>query len=353
VIKKVLILLSLSILLEVGGISKHTVQAESLVDLDTQNHNAALPPTTKTTEPKFPNTSTLSNNLVQVSQDIQENTEAIQAADKSQNEHQVDIQNLEKDIQVVKERLENRTTILKERALAYQHSDKQLTYIEVLLEASSLNDFLDRVGAVAAFAEADQVLIEQQKSEQQEYARKQANLNKKLTSLAELTDNLKIRRIQLEKKQAEFKQMALQLEASPSHIVNPINAQNGYVHTVINAGRKYIGNSVYVFGGGRTASDIAQGRFDCSGFVHWAFSQAGIEIGRDTSSIKNDGRQVSAANIQPGDLVFFDTYKKDGHVGIYIGDGKFIGSQSSTGVAIADMTKGYWKTVFNGQVIRI
>ena len=352
-IKKVLILLSLSILLEVGGISKHTVQAESLVDLDTQNHNAALPPTTKTTEPKFSNASTLSNNLVQVSQDIQENTEAIQAADKSQNELQVDIQNLEKDIQVVKERLENRTTILKERALAYQHSDKQLTYIEVLLEASSLNDFLDRVGAVAAFAEADEVLIEQQKSEPQEYVRKQANLNKKLTALAELTDNLKIRRTQLEKKQAEFKQMALQLEASPSHIVNPINAQNGYVHTVINAGRKYIGNSVYVFGGGRTASDIAQGRFDCSGFVHWAFSQAGIEIGRDTSSIKNDGRHVSAANMQPGDLVFFDTYKKDGHVGIYIGNGKFIGSQSSTGVAIADMTKGYWKNVFNGQVIRI
>ncbi|WP_255286516.1 MULTISPECIES: NlpC/P60 family protein [unclassified Bacillus (in: firmicutes)] len=333
--------------------SIHKVQAESLVDLDTQNHNAALPPAPKTTEPKFPNTSTLSNNLVQVSQDIQENTEAIRAADKSQNELQVDIQNLEKDIQVVKVRLEKRTTILKERALAYQQSDKQLTYIEVLLEASSLNDFLDRVGAVAAFAEADQVLIEQQKSEQQEYARKQANLNKKLTSLAELTDNLKIRRTQLEKKQAEFKQMALQLEASPSHIVNPINAQNGYVHTVINAGRKYIGDSVYVFGGGRTASDIAQGRFDCSGFVHWAFSQAGIEIGRDTSSIKNDGRQVSAANMQPGDLVFFDTYKKDGHVGIYIGDGKFIGSQSSTGVAIADMTKGYWKSVFNGQVIRI
>ncbi len=57
--------------------------------------------------------------------------------------------------------------------------------------------------------------------------------------------------------------------------------------------------------------------------------------------------------MKPGDVVFFDTYKTDGHVGIYIGDGKFIGAQSSTGVAIADMSKGYWKEKFNGRVKRI
>ncbi len=128
---------------------------------------------------------------------------------------------------------------------------------------------------------------------------------------------------------------------------------NEYISTVTTAGSKYIGNSVYVFGGGRNANDIARGRFDCSGFVHWAFAQADIEIGSHTDSIKKGGRQVSPQEMQPGDLVFFDTYKRDGHVGIYLGDGKFIGSQSSTGVAIADMTKGYWKNAFKGRVIRI
>lgn len=54
-----------------------------------------------------------------------------------------------------------------------------------------------------------------------------------------------------------------------------------------------------------------------------------------------------------GDLVFFDTYKKNGHVGIYVGNGKFIGSQSSTGVAIADMSSGYYKKHFNGVVRRV
>lgn len=52
-------------------------------------------------------------------------------------------------------------------------------------------------------------------------------------------------------------------------------------------------------------------------------------------------------------MVFFDTYKKDGHVGIYVGNGKFIGAQSSTGVAEVDMTKGYWKEKFSGHVRRV
>lgn len=361
-IKKVLILLTLFILLTAAGvdITKSKVQAETLIDLQTDHNNPALPPSTHTADSTFQKTSKLNNKLVQVSQDIQATTQAMKTADKNQKVLQVDIQNLEKDIQAAKKVMEKRSTILKERALAYQHSDKQVTYLEVLLGSSSLSDFLNRVGAVAAIAEADRNLIKQQESEQQIYVKKQANLSKKLTMLAQLKDNLKIRKTQLEKKQAEIKQIAQQLKVvakkvAPiqSHIVTPVYSKNGYIHTVINAGRKYIGNSDYVFGGGRTSDDIANGRFDCSGFVHWSFAQAGIEIGRNTNAIKKAGRQVSPANMQPGDLVFFDTYKKDGHVGIYIGNGKFIGSQSSTGVAIADMTEGYWKDAFKGQVIRI
>jgi len=122
---------------------------------------------------------------------------------------------------------------------------------------------------------------------------------------------------------------------------------------VITAGYKYIGNSTYKFGGGRTASDIANGLFDCSAFVSWAYSQGGYSIPASTDALKNYGKQVSYSDIQPGDLVFFDTYKKDGHVGIYIGGGKFIGSQSSNGVEIVSMSNSYWKSVFNGRVVRI
>ncbi len=131
------------------------------------------------------------------------------------------------------------------------------------------------------------------------------------------------------------------------------STQNKNIQTVISAGNKYIGNSVYVFGGGRTQADIAAGRFDCSGFVSWAFRQGGYSVPASTDALKGAGRQIPTSQMQPGDMVFFDTYKKDGHVGIYVGGGKFIGSQSSTGVAIASLKSGYWKQKFNGRVVRV
>ena len=130
----------------------------------------------------------------------------------------------------------------------------------------------------------------------------------------------------------------------------PSSANTG---SAITAGYKYIGNSTYKFGGGRTASDIANGLFDCSAFVAWAYKQAGVNLPASTDALKNAGRQVSDSQKQPGDLVFFNTYKTDGHVGIYVGGGKFIGSQSSTGVAIANMESGYWAGVYNGRVVRV
>lgn len=95
---------------------------------------------------------------------------------------------------------------------------------------------------------------------------------------------------------------------------------------------------------------------DCSSFVQWAFNQTGIELDSrtvSTETLKQLGKPISINEVKPGDLVFFDTYKKDGHVGIYLGDGKFIGAQPSTGVGIVDMTEGYWEKVFHGRVNRI
>ncbi|WP_430791134.1 coiled-coil domain-containing protein [Virgibacillus flavescens] len=130
-------------------------------------------------------------------------------------------------------------------------------------------------------------------------------------------------------------------------------APGGGIQTAMTAGYKYIGNSTYVFGGGRSASDIRNGYFDCSGFVSWAFRQGGISLPASTSGLSGVGQKVSYSNAQPGDLVFFNTYKTNGHVGIYLGGGKFIGSQSSTGVAVASMNSSYWSNVFTGHVRRV
>ncbi|NRD81030.1 C40 family peptidase [Bacillus sp. BRMEA1] len=126
---------------------------------------------------------------------------------------------------------------------------------------------------------------------------------------------------------------------------------------VTTVGDRWIGHSTYVFGGGRNQSDINSGRFDCSSFVHWAFGQIGVNLGdlssTSTDTLNNLGIKVPYNQAQPGDIVFFDTYKVNGHVGIYLGNGKFIGCQSSSGVAIADMTKSYWAQRFSGNVRRL
>lgn len=120
-------------------------------------------------------------------------------------------------------------------------------------------------------------------------------------------------------------------------------AASGGIQTAINAGFGHLGTP-YVWGGKGPSG------FDCSGFVSWAFAQGGISIPSSTSALAGTGTKVSASDMQPGDIVFFNTYKTNGHVGIYLGGGKFIGAQNSTGLAVADMTSGYWADTFAGHV---
>ncbi|MFD2208382.1 NlpC/P60 family protein [Virgibacillus halophilus] len=124
---------------------------------------------------------------------------------------------------------------------------------------------------------------------------------------------------------------------------NPAPAAHG--GSAISAGYSVVGTP-YVWGG------KSPGGFDCSGFVSWAYGQAGVSLPSSTSAMSGVGTKVSYSNIKPGDLVFFNTYKHDGHVGIYVGGGNFIGAQDS-GVGVASMNNSYWKSVFSGHVRRV
>lgn len=125
---------------------------------------------------------------------------------------------------------------------------------------------------------------------------------------------------------------------------------------VADVGRQWIGRSTYVFGGGRTQSDIARGIFDCSSFVRWAFEQVGMNVGdlggTSTETLNKIGTKVSPNDMKAGDVIFFDTYKHDGHVGIVIDKNSFIGCQTNKGVSIEDLNNPYWKKVFSGHVRR-
>ena len=133
-------------------------------------------------------------------------------------------------------------------------------------------------------------------------------------------------------------------------------SSNQIIETVIEAGMKWVGKSPYVWGGGRTQADVDAGRFDCSSFVHYCYAEAGIQLGDRASvvtfSLVNMGEKIDPKDMQRGDLIFFDTYTINGHIGIYLGDNKFLHDGTSTGVTVSELT-GYYKEKFNGNVRRI
>ncbi|WP_047541156.1 C40 family peptidase [Methylotenera versatilis] len=91
--------------------------------------------------------------------------------------------------------------------------------------------------------------------------------------------------------------------------------------------------------------------FDCSGFVRYVFSQAtNLSLPPTARAISQIGKTVKKDELQPGDLVFFNTLKSAfSHVGIYMGDNKFIHAPS-TGktVRVESMKSSYWAKRFNG-----
>ena len=91
--------------------------------------------------------------------------------------------------------------------------------------------------------------------------------------------------------------------------------------------------------------------FDCSGFVRYVFSQAtNLTLPPTARAIAQIGKTVKKQELQPGDLVFFNTMKSAfSHVGIYMGDNKFIHAPSSgKTVRVENMNNGYWASRFNG-----
>jgi cell wall-associated NlpC family hydrolase len=91
--------------------------------------------------------------------------------------------------------------------------------------------------------------------------------------------------------------------------------------------------------------------FDCSGFVRYVFSQAtNLALPPTARAISQIGKTVSKDELQPGDLVFFNTLKTAfSHVGIYIGDNKFVHApRAGAAVRVESMQTGYWAKRFNG-----
>lgn len=91
--------------------------------------------------------------------------------------------------------------------------------------------------------------------------------------------------------------------------------------------------------GGTTKQGI-----DCSAFMQTAFSSVyGVELPRSTAEQRYLGQQINKSELQKGDLVFF---RRNNHVGVYIGNNQFMHASTSQGVTISSLDEDYWARTY-------
>ena len=94
----------------------------------------------------------------------------------------------------------------------------------------------------------------------------------------------------------------------------------------------------------RYGGNTPQGGFDCSGLVGYVFRDAaGVELPRNSAVISELGsRKLAVDSLQSGDLVFFAEHRGVSHVGIYVGERRFVHAPNSGGTVRLDSIDGAW-----------
>jgi len=101
----------------------------------------------------------------------------------------------------------------------------------------------------------------------------------------------------------------------------------------------------------RSDTELPQSGLDGSSFVGYVFKdKLGFLLPRKSTQMSRVGKPINRDELQPGDLVFFNTMRLTfSHVGIYVGDNKFIHSPSKgTAVRVDDLGSMYWDKRFDG-----
>ena len=124
-----------------------------------------------------------------------------------------------------------------------------------------------------------------------------------------------------------------------------VAASSGTGSQIAQYALQYVG-SPYVYGGSSPSG------FDCSGFTTYVMKHFGYSVNRTASGQMDNGTAVDRSQLQPGDLVFFNSgnsSKRATHVGIYTGNGQFVhASTSTTGVIVSDLNSSYYSHTYVG-----
>ena len=132
---------------------------------------------------------------------------------------------------------------------------------------------------------------------------------------------------------------------SPETPMSFVERYTNVTQDVILEGLKLVGVR-YKMGGNSIENGL-----DCSSFVQMVFKESiGAYLPRTAREQSQVGEQIDASQLQPGDLVFFNTMRRTfSHVGIYLGDNHFMHApRAGSEVRVENMNNSYWQSRFNG-----
>ncbi len=142
------------------------------------------------------------------------------------------------------------------------------------------------------------------------------------------------------------------IESSTTASTGKLSNKRNYNGTIIDVNelieysKQFIGTP-YVYGG----TDLENG-VDCSGFVMSVYKNFGVQLNRVSRDMYTQGTAIQKENLEPGDLLFFNTGGNSviSHVGMYIGDDQYIHSTNGAGdgVTISSLNDGYAKRTYVG-----
>jgi len=129
------------------------------------------------------------------------------------------------------------------------------------------------------------------------------------------------------------------VDRAPGHItVEPRIADEAVGGAIADVAMGMVGTR-YLYGG----TDPLEG-FDCSGLVYYSYGQAGYQVPRTSRELFRAARKISVGEADPGDLMFFQDQSKLSHVGIYLGDGRFVHAPANgQNVAVGSLDSHYYR----------
>lgn len=281
----------------------------------------------------YANIQELESEIQKLDNEIIEMIAEIEKLNKSIVNKNKEIEKLQEEIVEKEKRFNNIMEIYMNRLQVLQQQDSfELNIINLLFSSEGIVDFFNRIYAVSIILENDQKILDTVQKSKNELKDSRKKLKSELEKLEENKIKMSEKKEELEKKKDEatkeierisreqqimFKHKHHQFPSSAPSVSSP-KAQE-----ILDEAFKHLGTP-YVWGG------TTPNGFDCSGFTQYVYKKSGISLPRTSKEQQQVGTPIPLSELQPGDLVFMGNPAY--HVGIYIGNGKYIHSPQTNDV---------------------